>query len=228
MIMQIKHLLKLICVSDIAKRWDGKNIYDLIDKEIKGKYKVTSMSELKQQIKKYKIDKSRLIKGSKHPMYVHEDIAITIIMQWRLSDPERIKFRSDLGFNQINLILKKEQTVLKSIKDEFAREDMQTQYTVIGYKIDLYFHKHKLAIEVDELDHVDRNLNNEIERQKALEKELNFVFIRINPDEKDFNIFKEVNKIYRHITQSKEENKTKEQENKIKQQKSKFANELLT
>ena len=126
------------------------------------------------------------------------------------------------------MILKKEQTVLKSIKDEFAREDMQTQYTVIGYKIDLYFHKHKLAIEVDELDHVDRNLNNEIERQKALEKELNFVFIRINPDEKDFNIFKEVNKMYRHITQSKEENKTKEQENKIKQQKSKFANELLT
>ena len=28
-------------------------------------------------------------------------------MQSRLSDLERIKFRSDLGFNQINLILKK-------------------------------------------------------------------------------------------------------------------------
>ena len=35
--------------------------------------------------------------------------------------------------------------------------------------------------------------------QKALEKELNCVFIRINPDEKDFNIFKEINKIHRHI-----------------------------
>ena len=45
---------------------------------------------------------------------------------------------------------------------------MQTQYPVIGYMIDLYFHKHKLAIQVDELGHVDRNLNNEIERQKAL------------------------------------------------------------
>ena len=44
---------------------------------------------------------------------------------------------------------------------------MQTQCTVIGFKIDLYFHKHKLAIEVDELGHVDRNLNNEIEREKA-------------------------------------------------------------
>ena len=112
---------------------------------------------------------------------------------------------------------------------------MQTKYTVIGYKIDLYFHKNKLAIEVDELGHVDRNLNNEIEREKALQKKLNCVFIRINPDEKDFNIFKEINQIYRHISQSKEENKTKERENKIKEkenkikrQKSKFASELLT
>ena len=65
----------------------------------------------------------------------------------------------------------------------------------------------KLPTEVDELGHVDGNLNNETERQKALEKELNCVFIRINPDEKDFNIFKEIKKIYRDKTQSKEENK---------------------
>ena len=61
----------------------------------------------KQQIKKYKIDRSSLIKGNKRSMYVHEDIAITIIMQSRLSDPETIKFRPDLGFSQINLKLKK-------------------------------------------------------------------------------------------------------------------------
>ena len=33
------------------------------------------MSDLtKQQIRKYKIDREKLIKGSKHSMYVHEDI----------------------------------------------------------------------------------------------------------------------------------------------------------
>ena len=79
---------------------------------------------------------------------------------------------------------------------------MQAQYTVIGYRTDLYFHKHKLAIEVDELGHDDRNLNNEIEWQKALERELDCVFIRINPDETDFNIFKEINKIHRRIKKS--------------------------
>ena len=66
-------------------------------------------------------------------------------------------------------------------------------------QIDLYFHKYKLAIEVDELGHNDRNIDYEIQRQRALEKELACVFIRINPDAADFNIFKEINKIHRHI-----------------------------
>ena len=46
------------------------------------------------------------------------------------------------------------------------------------------------------------NIDYEIQRQKALERQLNCVFIRINPDEKDFNIFKEINKIHRHIKKS--------------------------
>ena len=96
----------------------------------------------------------------------------------------------------------KEQTIINSIKNIFEGENIQTQYSVLGYRIDLYFHEYKLAIEVDELGHTNRNINNEIERQKALEKELNCVFIRINPDEKDFNIFKEINKIHRHIKKS--------------------------
>ena len=35
-----KILLKLLCISDIKKIWGGKNLYDLINKEIKGKYEV--------------------------------------------------------------------------------------------------------------------------------------------------------------------------------------------
>ena len=53
---------------------------------------------------------------------------------------------------------------------------MQTQYSVLGYRIDLYFHKYKLTIEVDELEHADRDLSNEIERKKSTKKELNCVY----------------------------------------------------
>ena len=64
----------------------------------------------------------------------------------------------------------KEQAVLESIKDAFEGEDMQIQDTVIGYRICHYFHEYKLAVEVDELGHNDRNTDHEIQRQRAIEK----------------------------------------------------------
>ena len=110
--------------------------------------------------------------------------------------------KRNLGFRLDDVINTKEQSVLNSIKDTFEGENIQNQYSVLGYRIDLYFHKYKLAIEVDELGHNDRNIDYEIQRQQALERELNCVFIRINPDAIDFNIFKEINKIHRHIKKS--------------------------
>ena len=100
------------------------------------------------------------------------------------------------------MINTKEQTVIDSIKDAFEGENMQTQYTVLGYRIDLYFHKYKLAIEVDESGHNDKNINYEIKRQQTLERELNCVFIRINPDPVDFNVFREISKMQRQIKKS--------------------------
>ena len=41
---------------------------------------------IKLQIRKDKIDRARLIKGSEYSMYVHEDILLPIIMQSRLLD----------------------------------------------------------------------------------------------------------------------------------------------
>ena len=58
----------------------------------------------------------------------------------------------------------KEKIASQSIKDAFEGENMQTQYGVLGYKIDLYFHEYKLATEVDELGHNDRNIDFEIQR----------------------------------------------------------------
>ena len=83
---------------------------------------------------------------------------------------ETCSLKRDLGFNLHDVINTKEQTASRSIKNAFEVEDMQTQYSVIGYEIDLYFHKRKLATEVDELGHADRNLDNEIERQKSIRK----------------------------------------------------------
>ena len=60
--------------------------------------------------------------------------------------------------------------MLELIKYAFEGENMQTQYSVLGQKIDFYFLEYKLAIEVDELGHNDRDIDYEIQRQKAIEK----------------------------------------------------------
>ena len=81
----------------------------------------------------------------------------------------------------------------------FEGENMQTQYKVLSYRIDSYFHGHKLAVEIDDNGHSDRNINYEIKTQKAIEQEIVCKFIRIDPDKEDFHIFKTVNEIFRHI-----------------------------
>ena len=150
--------------------------------------------------KKYKKRRYELVdKPIKQPniKFLHIDLALKIIMDCRTD--KSCSLKKNLGFKLHDVIDTKEQTIINSIKSAFEGENIQTQYRVLGYRIDLYFHEYKLAIEVDELGHADRNINNEIERQKALEKEINCVFIRINPHEKDFNIFKEISKIHKHI-----------------------------
>ena len=132
-------------------------------------------------------------------MYVNEDIITRILMHSRVSTPKTIKFRSKLLFNQYDITLTKEKSVLKPLMDTFEGENIQTQYSVLDYRSDLYFHDYKLAVEVDKKGHKDRNIEHEIKRQKAIEKELGCEFIRINPDEKNFNILKTINEIHKQI-----------------------------
>ena len=117
------------------------------------------------QIRKYKIDKAKLIKGSKLSMYVHKDNLISIIMQSRLSDQKIIKFRADLEFNQVNLMLKKEQSlVILLLKAFSAQKKMKLQHKALKnerVRTDMYFSEHKFAVEIDEKGHIHRNQDEE-------------------------------------------------------------------
>ena len=104
---------------DIGEKLGVKNIYDLIDKEIKGKFKTNNPTE--QQIKEYKRHGSELINNEEF-VYTHEDIIIPIIMNCRVSTPKAIEFRSELGFKQHDIILTKEQSVISKITKLSAKE----------------------------------------------------------------------------------------------------------
>ena len=84
----------------------------------------------------------------------------------------------------------------------FERENIQTQDNVLGYRVGLYFHDYKPPIEIDENRHSDRNIDYEIKRQKPIKQELGCKLIRIDPGKEEFDIFRAINKIFRHIKQS--------------------------
>ena len=72
------------------------------------------------------------------------------------------KLRTRLEFKQYNVTLTKEQSVLIKIKSLFEGENMQAQYRVFQYRIALYFHDYKFAMEIDKNGHSNRNVDFEV------------------------------------------------------------------
>ena len=82
----------------------------------------------------------------------------------------------------------------------------------ILFRIDIYFTEYFLAVEIDEKGHTDRDLTFEEKRQNALEKKLNYEFIRINTSRENYDAIYGAGKIHTFVSKFKD----KENENKIK------------
>ena len=99
----------------------------------------------------------------------------------------------------------KEESIGLRIRKAFLNKEITEDFYVkeFDYMIDFYLSKRKLAIEVDELGHFDRDQMIENKRQKELEEYLACTFIRINPDEKDFSADDGLGKIQTFIDKLK-------------------------
>ena len=67
---------------------------------------------------------------------IDKELATKVIMGCKMTAAH--KFRPRLGFEQFDFILTKEQSGLTKIKSSFEGESMQNQYTMLGYRTDLY------------------------------------------------------------------------------------------
>ena len=102
----------------------------------------------------------------------------------------------------------KQQSIGLRLRELFPNEDIIEDFSALYYLIDYYFPKRKLAIEVNELGHKDRDQIKENKKQKD-------EFIRINPDEKDFSAYDELGKVQKFIDKSQEkQNKRSQKRNK--------------
>ena len=75
----------------------------------------------------------------------------------------------------------KEKSVLSKITGLFGTARIILQHYVLHkYRIDLYFPEHRLALKIDEFNHVNRI--NDDERENEIKEHLKCKFIKINQD----------------------------------------------
>ena len=101
----------------------------------------------------------------------------------------------------------KQQSIGLKIKKTFPNKEIIEDFYVkeFDYMIDFYLPKRKPAVAVDALGHKDRKPNKENKRQNELEEYLGCTFIRINPDEKDLNVYDGLGKIQTFIDELNDE-----------------------
>ena len=70
-------------------------------------------------------------------MYTHEDIIMPTKMSCMVSAPKANEFRSEIGFEQYDIVLSKEQLEISKITKLFSKEKILLQHRVLSYRIDL-------------------------------------------------------------------------------------------
>lgn len=85
------------------------------------------------------------------------------------------------------------------LEESFSECKIHKQFSIDKYRIDMYFIDYKIAVEIDENNHINRDILYEEERELFITNKLKCVFIRFNPNEKLFNIVKIIFKIREYI-----------------------------
>ena len=106
--------------------------------------------------------------------------------------PNSLELAEALGFEVDTKYVEKEPEIVKHVRDflDELRVATEFQKTVGRYRIDLYLPDYKLALEVDEHGHRNRDPLEERCREEFLRRALGCDFLRVNPDAPGFNIFK--------------------------------------
>ena len=138
----------------------------------------------KEQIKKYKRSEAEIdtknIYANNITKYARSDIMEKMIKNCRGvkkcngnmkkidKEKKRKYFWSLLGLKENDVFLAKEFSIIEKFKTIFSVEEINLQHNVLGYKIDVYFFRHKLVVGTDEFGHPNRDIEQEIKRNWAV------------------------------------------------------------
>ena len=100
----------------------------------------------------------------KYNIYINEERIIELLVGYQ--QPLAKELEEYMGIKTIgHKYIRKEAGTIYTIQKVFEGISMKRQFSIASYRIDLYFPEHKLAIECDEHDHEDRDIDYEIRRR---------------------------------------------------------------
>ena len=109
---------------------------------------------------KYRQELTPNAKYQRCRVFVRNDLVERKIKSCRKSSKRFLNLKKKLALD-INVVTCDEQDIISTLQTAFEGEIILTQYCTENKRIDAYFSKYKLAIEVDEYNHEGRNSNYE-------------------------------------------------------------------
>ena len=149
------------------------------------------LSELKPQAK-FDCNEANTI-------YINEAGLRALVIKSQL--PTASDVATQLGISVETRYVRKETEIVGFVQDVLTQMmvPFEFQKNVNNFRIDLYLPDQKLAIEIDEHNHADRDPSYEKEREMYIKAQLGCKFLRINPDSEGFKLSTCIGRIMKEI-----------------------------
>ena len=172
--------------TDVAEALGYKNARNAVLTHVAAKHSV----ELKDLEPEGQLNARTWQGGQGSTKYLTVDGVKSLAQKSRMTSA--MQLAEDLDFANDTKYVHKEQEIVKHLIDFLSELCVVTEYQkqVGRYRIDVYLPDYKLAFEVDENGHKDRDAQYERCREEFIRRTLGCDFLRVNPDAPDFNIFK--------------------------------------
>ena len=149
--------------------------------------KTNVSNENKQQLKLLAPDQ-QMTYNQRYTMYMN----IKGVQQVLLNNnqPQATQIVEQLGITKERRYMRKEIEIITYVQEFLTTVGVPFEYqkTIGTYRIDLYMPRQKIAIEIDENGHHNRDAMYEQERTTFITKRLSCCFLRFNPDSTNFKI----------------------------------------
>lgn len=170
----LKDGAKHYVAKDIAKVLDHKSIYRAI----------TEYTDEEKTMTVVKTDR-----GSRNTRCLTEAGVARLCLTSR--HPNSIKICEVLGIKTNYKVVAKETNFVAQIMKAFASMKIELQYYHSGYRIDLYFVDHKVAVEFDEKHHEKQKKADRM-READLKKALGCKFVRAKHDDSVLDVISNI------------------------------------